>query len=118
GPQSGWLVADLSDDEDRPVATPQDAPVVGIAVGSATFLTTSTGQHYGTFHSILAERHQRDRQKRRRKAKLRDCLKKKGVRCLPSTRKKQLAQNVRQESIAPSMTCTATTRTRQLRSRF
>ena len=39
----------------------------------------------GTFHGKLARRHKRDREKRRRKAKLRACLKKKGVTKLPST---------------------------------
>jgi transposase len=45
----------------------------------------------------LAQRHQRDREKRRRKAKLRACLKKKGVEKLPSTRNPKLARTVRQE---------------------
>ena len=38
-----------------------------------------------------------DREKRRRKAKLRACLKKKGVERLPSTRNPKLARTVRQE---------------------
>jgi putative transposase len=45
----------------------------------------------------LAERHQRDRDKRRRKVKLRGCLKKKGTQNLPSTRNPRLARQVRQE---------------------
>src|SRR6266852_454288 len=49
------------------------------------FVTTSTGKHYGSFHKHLRARHKRDRAKRRRKAKLRACLKKKGVKQLPST---------------------------------
>lgn len=76
---------------------PKDAPVIGLDVGIANFITTSTGQQYGTFHGNLALRHQRDREKRRRKAKLRACLKKKGVKRLPSTRNKKLARHVRQE---------------------
>src|SRR5713226_3154480 len=63
------------------------------------FLTTSTGQHYGTFHGKLRERQKRDREKRRRKAKLRKCLEKKGVKKLPSTSSKsgqRLARHVRQ----------------------
>jgi putative transposase len=45
----------------------------------------------------LAKRHKRDRAKRRRKAKLRACLKRKGVQRLPSTRSKKLARTVRQD---------------------
>ena len=71
---AGWWLT-LSDDEDIKVATPKDAPVLGVDVGIATFLTTSTDKQYGTFHGKLAGRHKRDRQKRRRKAKLRACLK-------------------------------------------
>src|SRR5262249_34540870 len=76
--------------------TPQDAPVIGVDVGIANFITTSTGKQYGTFNGKLAERHKRDHEKRRRKAKLRACLKKKGAKRLPSTRNKQLARHVRQ----------------------
>src|SRR5216684_2198384 len=64
------------------------------------FVTTSTGQHYGTFHGKLRERQKRDREKRRRKAKLRKCLEKKGVKKLPSTSSKsgkRLTRHVRQE---------------------
>ncbi len=92
----GWWLT-LSYDDQVTVETPQDAPVIGIDVGIANFLTTSTGQHYGTFNGKLAERHKRDREKRRRKAKLRACLKKQGVKHLPSTRNKKLARHVRQE---------------------
>ena len=94
-PDGWWLT--LSYEENVPVATPIDAPVIGIDVGIATFLTTSTGRQYRTFHGKLAARHERDRQKRRRKAKLRACLKKKGVQHLPSTRNRTLARHVRQE---------------------
>jgi hypothetical protein len=94
-PDGWWLT--LSYEENVPVATPQDAPVIGVDVGIAHFITTSTGQHYGTFNGKLAERHKRDRQKRRRKAKLRACLKKQGVKRLPSTRNTKLARHVRQE---------------------
>ena len=92
----GWWLT-LSYEDDIKVVTPTDAPVIGLDVGIANFITTSTGKHYGTFEGTLAERHQRDRQKRRRKAKLRACLKKKGVKRLPSTRNKKLARHVRQE---------------------
>jgi transposase len=64
------------------------------------FLTTSTGQHYGTFHGKLRERQKRDREKRRRKAKLRKCLEKKGIKKLPSTSSRtghRLSRHVRQE---------------------
>jgi Putative transposase DNA-binding domain len=91
----GWWLT-LSYDEQITVETPKNAPVIGVDVGIANFITTSTGKQYGTFHGKLAERHKRDREKRRRKAKLRACLKKKGVKCLPSTRNKKLARTVRQ----------------------
>jgi len=93
-----WLT--LSYDEVVPLETEPAAPVVGVDVGIATFLTTSDGQHYGTFHGKLRERQKRDREKRRRKAKLRTCLEKKGVKKLPSTSSKsgqRLARHVRQE---------------------
>src|SRR4029077_3873476 len=49
------------------------------------------------FQGKLAQRHQRDHGKRRRKSKLRACLKKRGVELLPSTRNPKLAHTVRQE---------------------
>jgi len=93
-----WLT--LSYDEEVTVQTPPDAPVVGIDVGIANFVTTSTGKHYGSFHKNLRARHKRDRAKRRRKAKLRACLKKKGVQKLPSTSSRtgqRLIRHVKQE---------------------
>ncbi len=95
----GWWVT-LSYDKVIPVHTTPSAPVIGVDVGIANFLTTSEGKHYGTFHGKLRERQKRDREKRRRKAKLRACLKKKGVKKLPSTSSKsgqRLARHVRQE---------------------
>lgn len=92
----GWWLT-LSYDEQVTIETSTDAPVLGIDVGIANFLTTSDGKHYGTFKGKLAARHQRDRAKRRRKAKLRACLKKKGVKRLPSTANQKLARTVRQE---------------------
>lgn len=77
--------------------TTDNSPVVGVAVGIANFLTTSTGKHYGSFHDKLARRHKLDREKRRRKAKLRACLKKKGASCLPSLTNQRLARHIRQE---------------------
>jgi Putative transposase DNA-binding domain len=74
-----WLT--LSYDAEQRMHTPAETPVVGIA----NFVTISTGKHYGSFHKDLRARHKRDRAKRRRKAKLRACLKKKGVKQLPST---------------------------------
>jgi len=61
-----WLT--LTYDEVVSVQTDPDTPVVGIDVGIANFLTTSTGKHYGTFHGKLRGRQKRDREKRRRKA--------------------------------------------------
>src|SRR6266436_1580366 len=78
-----WLT--LSYDEVVTSQTVAGAPVVGIDVGIANFVTTSTGKQYGSFHKNLRARHKRDHAKRRRKAKLRACLKKKGVKQLPST---------------------------------
>src|SRR6266700_4344950 len=93
-----WLT--FSYDEEVTVQTPPDAPVVGIDVGIANFVTTSTGKHYGAFYTNLRARHKRDRAKRRRKAKLRACLQKKGASKLPSTSSctgKRLIRHVRQE---------------------
>jgi hypothetical protein len=93
-----WLT--LSYDEEVKVETAPDAPVVGIDVGIAHFVTTSTGKHYGSFHKDLRARHKRDRAKRRRKAKLRACLKKKGRQKLPSTSSRtgqRLIRHVKQE---------------------
>ena len=78
-----WLT--LSFDQDVAVKTESSAPKVGVDVGIANLLTTSTGKQYGSFHGKLARRHKRDREKRRRKAKLRACLKAKGLEKLPST---------------------------------
>jgi len=92
-----WLT--LTYDSIIPIQTEPDAPVVGVDVGIANFLTTSTGKHYGTFHGKLRERQKRDREKRRRKAKLRACLKKKGITKLLSTSSRsgqRLARHVRQ----------------------
>jgi Putative transposase DNA-binding domain len=97
--EDGWWLT-LSYDELVPLQTDPSAPVVGIDVGIANFVTTSTGKHYGTFSGKLRERQKRDREKRRRKAKLRECLQKKGVQKLPSTRSRggqRLLRHVRQE---------------------
>jgi hypothetical protein len=96
---TGWWLT-LSYDVVVRVQTAPDAPVVGIDVGIANFVTTSTGKHYGTFHGKLRERQRRDREKRRRKAKLRKCLEKKEVKKLPSTSSKsgqRLIRHVHQE---------------------
>jgi hypothetical protein len=93
---SGWWLTLTIHERVEPTTTDQ-SPVVGVDVGIAKFLTTSTGKRYGTFHGKLAARHKRDRQKRRRKAKLRAGLKKKGVARLPSLTKQRLARHVRQE---------------------
>ena len=93
-----WLT--LSYDEVVPVYTEPSAPVIGVDVGIANFLTTSDGKQYGTFHGKLRERQKRDREKRRRKAMLRKCLEKKGVKKLPSTSSRsgqRLIHHVRQE---------------------
>jgi transposase len=95
----GWWVT-LSYDEMVPVHTEPEAPVIGVDVGIANFVTSSDGKHYGTFHGKLRERQKRDREKRRRKAKLRACLEKKGVQKLPSTTSRsgqRLIRHVRQE---------------------
>lgn len=95
----GWWLT-LSYDEIVTVQTEPGAPVIGIDVGVANFVTTSDGRHYGTFHGKLRERQKRDREKRRRKAKLRACLEKKGVKKLPSTSSKsgqRLIRHVQQE---------------------
>src|SRR6266700_5656669 len=95
-----WLT--LSFDEDVPLQTEVSAPLVGVDVGIAHFITTSTNKEYGSFHGKMARQHKRDREKRRRKAKLRACLEKKGVpsQQLPSTSSatgQRLGRFVRQE---------------------
>src|SRR5258707_3044267 len=93
-----WLT--LSYDEEVTIQTVPGPPVIGIDVGIANFVTTSTGKHYGAFHKDLRARHKRDRAKRRRKAKLRACLKKKGIKKLPSTSSRtgqKLIRHVKQE---------------------
>jgi len=97
--EDGWWLT-LSYDEVVTVQSEPDAQVIGIDVGIANFLTTSDGRHYGSFHGKLRERQKRDREKRRRKGKLRACLKKKGVEQLPSTSSnsgQRLIRHVRQE---------------------
>jgi hypothetical protein len=79
---SWWLT--LSYDEIVTIPDEPEAPVIGIDMGIANFLTTSDGKHYGSFDKKLRARHKRDREKRRRKAKLRKCLEKKGVEKLPA----------------------------------
>jgi len=93
---SGWWLT-LTVQETVATTTTDDSPVVGVDVGIANFLTSSTGKRYGSFHGKLARRHKLDREKRRRKAKLRACLKKKGVTRLPSLTNQRLARHVRQE---------------------
>ena len=96
--EDGWWLT-LTYDEVVIIQTEPDAPVIGIDVGIANFITTSDGKHYGTFNGKLRERHKRDREKRSRKAKLRACLKKKGVKKLPSTSSRsgqRLIRHVRQ----------------------
>ncbi len=93
-----WLT--LSFDLDVPLETEPSAPRVGADVGIANFITTSTGKRYGSFHGKLARRQKLDREKCRRKAKLRACLKKKGITKLPSTSSasgQRLGRHVRQE---------------------
>ncbi len=68
-----WLT--LSFDEDVPLQTASSPLPVGVDVGIANFVTTSTGRQYGSFHGKLRTRQKHDREKRRRKAKLRACLK-------------------------------------------
>ncbi len=93
-----WLT--VTYDEKVMVQTEEIAPVVGVDVGIANFLTTSTGKHYGTFHGKLRERQKHGREKRLRKAKLRACLQKKDAEKLSSTSSKsgqRLRRHVRQE---------------------
>jgi Putative transposase DNA-binding domain len=95
-----WLT--LTYDETIAVQTEPNAPIIGIDVGLANFLTTSDGKQYGTFHRRLRERQKRDRERRRRKAKLRRCLEKKGVAneklpSISSATGQRLTRHVRQE---------------------
>ncbi len=97
---SWWLT--VSVEQQVKPRNEETATVVGVDVGISNFVTTSTGQHYGSFHGKLHEAHQRDRLKRQRKAKLRACLEKKGVppEKLPSTSSatgKRLSRQVKQD---------------------
>jgi hypothetical protein len=94
-PDGWWLT--LTYEVEVPPQTPLDAPVVGVDMGITHFLTTSTGDHYGSFPGKLAKRHQRDQEKCQRKAKVRASLKRKGVEQLPFTDNTKLARAVRQE---------------------
>ena len=76
--EDGWWLT-LSYDEMITIPDEPAMPVIGIDVGIANFVTTSDGKHYGSFDKKLRKRHKQDREKRRRKAKLRKCLEKKGV---------------------------------------
>jgi putative transposase len=95
-----WLT--ITYDGTVTVLTEPDAPIIGIDVGIANFVTTSDGKQYSTFNGKLRERQKRDREKRRRKAKLRKCLEKRGVpkEKLPTTSSatgKRLMRHVKQE---------------------
>ena len=94
----GWWRPSPIEEDEGSARTEPEAPVVGVDVGITHFLTTSTGKHYGSFQGRLAKRHQQDRAKRRRKAKLRACLNKKGVEeSSPRRAIAKLARTVRQE---------------------
>jgi hypothetical protein len=67
-PDGWWLT--LSYEEEVSLLTRPDAPLVGGDAGITHFLTTSTGKRYGAFQGKLAQRRQRDREMRRRNAKL------------------------------------------------
>jgi len=95
---SWWLTLTITETVATPAPTKHK---VGCDVGIVNFLTASTGKQYGTFHGKLAARHKADRAKRRRKAKLRSCLTKKGMpkEQLPSVSTKQgqkLSRHTRQ----------------------
>jgi len=47
-------------DEEIAIRTAPDVSVVGVGVGIANFLTTSTGRHYGTMDGDFRKRHKRD----------------------------------------------------------
>lgn len=93
--QDGWWLQ-VSYDETPPPQTDAASPVVGVDVGITHFVTASTGKQYGQFSAKLLARHQREQEKRRRKAKLRACLEKRGVTRLPSTTNSRLARHTRQ----------------------
>jgi len=81
-PDGSWWLTMTFDEVVKPQLT---HTVVGVDVGIANFLTTSTGKRYGSFQGNLARRHRLDRTKRQCKAQLRACLKKKEAEKLPST---------------------------------
>jgi IS605 OrfB family transposase len=93
---SWWLTLSIDEWVEWQPTTTQVAGDVGMT----HYLTSSTGQHYGSFSSNLSQRHDADRAKRQRKAKLRACLERQGVVNLPATSSvasQCLARHVRQE---------------------
>ena len=88
-----WLTLTITEDV-QPAAT---GKVVGVDVGIKSFITTSTDKHYGTIDERLRYRLRLDRAKRKRKSKLRSCLKKKDVTSLPSTANPRLGRHIRQQ---------------------
>ena len=96
---SWWLTLTITEEVIAPSPNPE--AVIGVDVGIKNFITSSQGKQYGSFSGNLATQHKADRQKRKRKAKLIACLKKKGLpkEKLPSTSSRsgqKLARQVKQ----------------------
>lgn len=91
---SWWLT--LTVDEQIAYTVSKEASVIGADVGCQSFITTSTGEHYGGLDATLLKRLWHERNKRKRKAKLRSCLKKKDVAKLPSTANPKFGRHIRQ----------------------
>lgn len=92
-----WLTVSYDVEVNEPAL---GKPILGIDVGMTNFITTSAGEHYGTFSGDLAARHQRVRKKTQDKAKLRACLEKRKVETLPSTSSEmgqRFSRHVKQE---------------------
>ncbi|MBU0491882.1 MAG: hypothetical protein KKB13_08535, partial [Chloroflexi bacterium] len=58
---------------------PKSSAVVGVDIGMANIVSTSTGRRYGQISPALRQRVERSAAKRRRKQKLNACLKRKGL---------------------------------------
>jgi len=72
----------------------------GADVGIRNYVTDNTGKRYGGVEADFAQRVKRVQDKTSRKAKLRDCLQKKGVTVLPATTSavsQRLSRQVRQD---------------------
>jgi len=107
--RDGWWWLSLSVTEPLPEVKPA-SQTVGLDVGIVNFLTDSAGNHFGTVGRDFMKQVEQVKAKTSRKAKLRACLKKKGVAedKLPSTasaRSQRLARRVKHDIETAVVAC-------------